>query len=569
LPLPGNLLSAEKKMKHKGFVILGVIVAIVVVIILAIPLFLNVNRYKPEIESRLSQALGRQVTVGDMSLSILSGALSASNITIADDPAFSRESFITAKSLNVGVQMMPLLFHQQVQVESLVLDSPTVRLLQSANGKWNVSTIGQSAKSGSAKPVSSSADSSTPTDISIGKLQIKDGTIQVGQANGHTQSYSDLDLKATDLSSTSQFPFSLSLKAPQGGKISMDGKAGPLNKNDISRTPLNADITIENFDLAATGFFPPDSGLAGIVNYKGKIVSDGSTVQSQGQAQASKLRLVKGGSAASQPVQIDYHSNYNLQAENGTIDNTAVHTGKSTASVNGTYNTRGAATNVNLKVVANQMPTADVEGLLPAFGVVLPSGSSLQGGTASANLNAVGPTDKLVTTGTVRIDNAKLAGFSMGKGLSSAAALAGLKSSSDTTIQVFSSNVRIAPEGMRFDAMNLVVPEIGSMTGAGTIGADSSLNFNLNAKLNAAAAGGGAGSPVSMVTGMLGSKAGGAGIKSIPIRITGTTSKPVFTPDVGAAVTNQLAGAAAGAQGSNSNAVGGMLGGLLGGKKKK
>jgi len=566
-------------MKHKGLVILGVIIAVIVVIILIIPLFLNVNRYKPEVESRLSQGLGRQVTVGDLGLSIFSGALTASNISIADDPAYSHQPFITAKSLNVGVEMMPLLFHQQIILQSLVLDDPTVRLLQSANGKWNVSTIGQQPQSsGSPKPQasgskpsnpsSSSSSGSSATDISVGKLQINNGTIDVGQANGKTQTYKDLSLKATDLSYNSAFPFSMSLSAPQGGKLSIDGKAGPLAKNDMSRTPLTADVDIENFDLAATGFVPADSGLAGILNYKGKIVSDGTNVKAEGQAQASKLRLVKGGSAASQPVQIDYHSIYNLPRESGTVENTTIHTGKSTASVNGTYNTRGATTDLSLHVVANQMPTSDVEGLLPAFGVVLPAGSSLQGGTASANLTAAGPSDKLVTTGTVKIDNAKLAGFSMGKGLSTVAALAGLGSSSDTTIQVLSSNVRIAPEGMRFDNLNLVVPEIGSMTGSGTIGADSSLNFNLVAKLNSTAGAGGSASAVGMVSSMLGSRAGAAGIKSIPIRITGTTSKPVFTPDVGAAVANQLAGSASSTQG-NSNAVGGLINGLFGGKKKK
>ncbi|HUN88842.1 MAG TPA: AsmA family protein [Terriglobales bacterium] len=553
-------------MKNKGLVIVGVILAIVVVIILVIPFFFNANRYKPEIESRLSKSLGRQVTVGDLSLSLFSGGISANNITIADDPAFSRNPFLTAKSLNVGVEMMPLLFHQQIIVQSLVLDNPMVRLLQSGNGKWNVSTLGQQPQ---ASPSGEKQPSSAASNISVGKLQINNGTVDVGQASGHTQSYKDLELKATDFSSTASFPFTLSLIAPQGGKIAIDGKAGPLAKNEIARTPFSANISIENFDLSATGFVPLESGLAGIMNYKGTVTSDGTTVRSEGKAQAAKLRLVKGGSAASQPIQIDYHSNYNLAQESGTIDNTFIHTGKSTMSVSGTYAQRGAATDLNLHVVANQMPTGDIEGLLPAFGVVLPPGSSLQGGTISENLNPAGPSDKLVTTGTVKIENARLAGFSMGKGLSSVAALAGLSASSNTTIQLLSSNVRIAPEGMRFDNLNLVVPEIGSMTGNGTIGADSSLNFQLVAKLNSTSGSGGTANAVGMVTSMLGSKAGGAGIKSIPIHVTGTTSKPVFTPDVGAAVASQLAATPAGGAQVNSNSVGGLVNGLFGGKKKK
>jgi AsmA protein len=148
----------------------------------------------------------------------------------------------------------------------------------------------------------------------------------------------------------------------------------------------------------------------------------------------------------------------------------------------------------------------------------------------------------------------------MGKGLSSVAALAGLRSGSDTSIQVLSSNLRIAPEGMRFDNLNMVVPELGSMTGSGTIGADSSLNFHLVAKLNTS------GNALGLVTTALGARGGGA--KSIPIQVTGTTAKPVFIPDMGSAVAGQLL-PSAGAGQQNVNPLGGLMGGLLGGNKKK
>ncbi|MGZ4814196.1 MAG: hypothetical protein ACXVZV_02215 [Terriglobales bacterium] len=200
----------------------------------------------------------------------------------------------------------------------------------------------------------------------------------------------------------------------------------------------------------------------------------------------------------------------------------------------------------------------DVEGLLPALGVVLPSGSSLQGGSVSTDLALRGPSDHLVTTGTLNVSNTRLVGFSMGKGLSSITALAGVPSGSDTTIQLLSSGLRIAPEGMRFDNLNLVVPELGSMTGAGTIGADSSLNFHLVAKLNTS------GNALGLVTAALGSK---AGPKSIPIQVTGTTAKPVFVPDVGSAVAGQILPSTGNGQ-QNANPLGGIIGGLLGSKKK-
>lgn len=542
-------------MKHKGLLIAGILVGVVILVLLLLPLFVNANRYRPEIESRLTKSLGRAVKIGDLSLSLFSGGISASDISIADDPVFSHQPFIQAKSLKVGVDLGALLFHQQLQVNSLTLQDPVVRLLQSQSGKWNVSTIG------SKQPSTPESGGGSTNDLSVGKLEISNGRVEVGRANGKQQAYTDLNLTATDVGYAKPFPFTVSLKAPENGKIKLDGEAGPLARDEMSKSPFHGNVDIQNLDLAATGFVNPDSGLAGMLNYQGKVSSDGRRVVSEGKATASKLRLVKTGSSASQPIEVDYHSDYDLARESGSVENTTIHTGKSAAQLSGTYNSRGSTTDLDMHLVANGMGTQDIEGLLPAVGVVLPAGSSLQGGTVSTNLAIRGPSDKLVTTGTLNLSNARLAGFSMGKGLSSIAALTGLQAGSDTTIQVLSSNLRIAPEGIRTDNLNLVVPEIGSMTGSGTIGADSSLNYHLVAKLNAGGA-----NPVGILTSMLGAKAGGS--RSIPIQITGTTAKPVFMPDVGSAIAGELAGGAAGQQ-QNANPIGGIIGGLFGNKKKK
>ena len=55
-------------------------------------------------------ALGRKVTLGHISLSLLTGSLVAENISIADDPAFSATPFLEAKELRIGVELGPLIF---------------------------------------------------------------------------------------------------------------------------------------------------------------------------------------------------------------------------------------------------------------------------------------------------------------------------------------------------------------------------------------------------------------------------------------------------------------------------
>ena len=108
----------------------------------ALPFLIDVNVFRPTIESDLSAALGRQVKVGNLRLSILSGSVAADDLSIADDPAFSKDPFIRAKALGVGVELMPLIFSKKLKVTDLTIEQPQVSLLHTAGGKWNFSSLG-------------------------------------------------------------------------------------------------------------------------------------------------------------------------------------------------------------------------------------------------------------------------------------------------------------------------------------------------------------------------------------------------------------------------------------------
>src|ERR1051326_3987546 len=104
-------------------------VGVLVVILIVLPFLIPVNRFRPTIEEKASAALGRKVQVGDLSLSLLRGALTAKDLAIGDDPKFSPSPFLTAKSLSVGVEVMPLIFSKQLNVPGTRIDEPQVTLL--------------------------------------------------------------------------------------------------------------------------------------------------------------------------------------------------------------------------------------------------------------------------------------------------------------------------------------------------------------------------------------------------------------------------------------------------------
>jgi AsmA protein len=151
--------------------------------------------------------------------------------------------------------------------------------------------------------------------------------------------------------------------------------------------------------------------------------------------------------------------------------------------------------------------------------VILPPKATLRGGDLNTNLAISGPVDKLVTTGTIRMENSTLANFNLGQKLAAVSALAGKNTGNDTTIQNFSSDVRVAPEGTQANNVNLTVPSIGILTGGGNVSPANELAF----KMNANAAG-----------------------MDIPFSIAGTTADPKFVPDMKGIATGLLKGALSG-----------------------
>jgi len=522
--------------------ILGIIIAAVIVLLVIVPFLIPVNKFRPTIEQKASQALGRQVQLGDLSLSLLTGSLAAENLSIADDAKFSSSPFLTAKSLKVGVEILPLIFSKTLNVTGVTIESPAVTLLHNSAGQWNYSSLGgASAKTGSPQTRSNASNGAAP-DFSVAKFMLKDGRITVGSTSSQKRStYDHVDVTASNVAMTSKFPVTVTADLPAGGTFKLDGTAGPIDQQDTSLTPLSAQLTINGLNLASTGFIDASAGLGGVVDLTANLESQNGEAEVKGNAKLSKALLVRGGSPAGVPASVDFDTKYDLRKNAGVLNPSTVKVGNAVAHLNGTYQTADDTTSLNLKLGAKDMPAKDLEAFLPALGVNLPKGASLQAGTVNADLDAAGVATKLVTTGSVGLFNGQLAGFDLGSKLSSVASLAGIKSMKDMEIEKLTSNVRVAPEGIKADNFDAVIQGIGTLTGAGTLDSKNNLDFKMVATLSGGVSN--AATPVSSVGGLLSKATGGGGCKSglaVPFQIQGTTADPKFIPDVGGAAANMF-----------------------------
>jgi AsmA protein len=282
---------------------------------------------------------------------------------------------------------------------------------------------------------------------------------------------------------------------------------------------------------------------------------------------ADKLKLSPKGLPAGRSVDVKYAVQHDMAKESGALTQGDVAIGKALAQLTGTYRMEGPTTVLNMKLNAQGMPVDDLEPMLPALGVVLPSGSQLKGGNLSTTLAISGPTDKLVITGPVKLADTKLAGFNLGSKLSAVSKFTGgTNTGADTSIQNLSTDVRVAPEGIKTDNLNLTVPALGTILGNGTISPAGALNYKMNANLS----GGAVGSAVSGLSQLAGIGGGGGGGKSsgIPFFIQGTTSDPKFVPDVQGMLNSQFKGGLPNTKNPNVNNAVDALTGIFGKKKK-
>lgn len=724
------------------FIVLGSIVALVLLVALAIPLFINGDSFRAKIESELSESLGRKVTLGKLDLSVITGKLVATNASLADDPAFSNQPILQAAEVKIDVEMITLITTRQVRITGFSIEKPTINLIRHANGTWNYSTIG------SAQTQHPAGGSGSMTGVTIGHITVTDGTLHVstesapGSAAAHKHSYDKLNIEAKNFAFTKPFPFTLTAHLPADGTVSLTGNAGPINKKDASltpfgarlevrhldpvaggfldpasgiygtidaitvestwngqqlhvnnllidtprltivrktapdaaappkvpnsndmlstlsverlqvrngtltlstpgepkpavyqqlnaeitnfsptrsspfkltalipgggsvaadgiagplnqqfaaATPLNAHATLTHIDLASSGLIAPGAGISGLANVDLRAVSDGKNLNANISANAENLRLAANGSPSTKPVNLRMSLAESIQSLAGQVQNAVVTVGSAAINVAGTYQTSSPTTAINLKVTGNSVPIDEIEAFLPSVGVHLPTGSRLQGGTLTANLDITGSTAQPIISGPISLNNTNLTGFDLGSKLSAVTALTGAKTGSATAIRSLKTNIRVAGGNVRTDNLALDVPALGTATGAGTVAASGALNYNVILKLTgllgsgqggsaAAGVGGLAGSLMGMIpnsgaAGAVGGVATSALRNGVPVAIGGTTSNPTFTPNLsGAAMSGTSAFTGTSktpSQGkqSTTDSLTNVLGGLLGGKR--
>ncbi len=167
--------------------LLGVILAV----LLIAPGVIPTATYKPRIEAAASNAVGRNVTIGDdLSIRIFpKTAFRVSDLTIANADGFEGDTLARVKNADVGVRLLPLL-SGSVEVDQFVLTEPAITLIRKADGSvnWNLAAAGD-------QDTDNSGAARQPRDLKLGDVRIVDGRAAYkDETAGRTYAAEDIDI---------------------------------------------------------------------------------------------------------------------------------------------------------------------------------------------------------------------------------------------------------------------------------------------------------------------------------------------------------------------------------------
>lgn len=257
----------------KFFIVLAVLVVLLLAAATVFVHTFDANRYRSVILTQLSRSVNRPVQAADLELRLLPLRLRLNQVRILEDPSFAGEDFIRAEAVQFDFSLWALL-QGQTQVEALELVQPTANLRQNAAGEWNFSTLAASPEE-DADEEPAAAPAAGPATAPVRNWLLREGTVVIERPNQPTLRLTGVELGVKNLSTTEAFPFRVAVNFSSDSRVTASGRLGPLRLAALERTPIQADVTLENFRPAALAFLrtvPPElarlRALAGALNLR-------------------------------------------------------------------------------------------------------------------------------------------------------------------------------------------------------------------------------------------------------------------------------------------------------------
>jgi AsmA protein len=400
----------------KLLIALGVLFILVVAAFALLPSLLDVNRYRGRIQAEMQKQLGREVQLGQMSLSLLPPAFKVQNAVIGEDPSFgSSAPFAQTAELDIQLKLKPLL-HREVQVVKVRLVRPQLELIRGSDGRWNFSTIGtHGGQQPTEQPGGEAKPSAETKPLQLDRLQIDDGSVAITDEQKHQPrvQYKDIDVLLRNFAPGQPFDLTISAHLPGGGRglVKFDGHGGPIQEATLVTTPFSGTLQLDQLSLSGAKQYMNSPQMKGTdASISGNLRLNNNSGKASVAGNVRMESIVVRSKPLGYPVELECNASDDLTRDLVTISNTRLKIGNAPFAISGTINNKSVPAIADLKLNTQNAPIAELVALAQAFGASI-SPNLQPGGNLAADLTARGPLGAPALAGVLHATQLKVSGL--------------------------------------------------------------------------------------------------------------------------------------------------------------
>lgn len=586
---PSSSVTKSSRFPLWAKILLSVLVLLLLLAV-AVPYFVNVDRYRDTIADAIAKQTGRKVTLGPIHARLFPGAgVTVSDLHISNPSGFPASDLLAADEIGVNVALAPLL-HGIIHVNSVDIVRPKLTILTDSAGKNNYTFASPDSAAKAASPTKSGGSSSSMTLDQIDSINLTGAEIVVGSVvkgaaapladtkgiNITLHNFAVNPMRMHDWQAESNlFSVTLALsgwKEPiafhtgqftlSGGKLDAQFVAdlasaadikGTVNVPDFEHPQVNFEMSSSQLDVDklldvagsgpgipsspaardAAAPAPPASSAAAKAQARTKPAAAPApkAAPSPVSAPAGKSELIARGHINIEKITTKPYVVGPANIETRVYTDRAELWPISIGMYGGTLQISSRVDRVTdpARFTANiQLRNLDVAKVLDAS----PSARGKMGGTGELDLPQLGGSlsaawkKTLTGTGKFAVRNGHLPGVNLAGAAESVMKMAGV--GGDTPFTVLQGDITIADQRVSSKQIHLD-SSVGIVDLRGSVGLDGTLDYQGSTTVNPAGALG-SGAVGSVVGGLIGSRVGKI---TVPFALAGTIQSPKVSPGKG------------------------------------
>jgi len=252
------------------FIKIALLILFCLLVIISVSLFFflktfDINKYKDGITQKISQAVGKEVSVGNIKFNITAKngfALDMADLLIRESLDANAEPILSIGHVIFNLDFMTLASKREVSIKNIVLDEPKIRIIQ--KNRPQVSNKAENKPSAPESSKKGSQEKQVVGDVSINSVIVKNGELYFEKSEAKESIAVDLKkiyLEVKDFNLKDKFPFEVNFALwNENENIKLNGFA----KIDTEQQQVRIDDVLFKTDLSDFNIKDASESISGL-----------------------------------------------------------------------------------------------------------------------------------------------------------------------------------------------------------------------------------------------------------------------------------------------------------------